>query len=83
MLSPVTQILTYFTVPTAVTALIVRVTSVSSLQISWGPPERLNGILTHYSITVTSESDGSQRTWRVQYDQLTEANVTDLGEIPL
>ena len=75
-----TPILMYFTVPTAVTALVVRVTSVSSLQISWGPPEMLNGILTHYSLTVTSESDGSQQTWRVQ---LTEVNVTDLGEIPL
>ena len=78
-----TPILMYFTVPTAVTALVVRVTSVSSLQISWGPPEMLNGILTHYSLTVTSESDGSQGIWRVQYDQLTEVNVTDLGEILL
>ena len=73
----------YFTVPTAVTALIVHVTSVSSLQISWGPPEMLNGILTYYSLTVTRESDGSQGIWRVQYDQLTEVNVTDLGEISL
>ena len=73
----------YFTVPTAVTALIVNVTSVSSLQISWGPPEMLNGILTYYSLTVTRESDGSQGIWRVQYDQLTEVNVTDLGEISL
>jgi len=73
----------YFTVPTAVTALVVHVTSVSSLQISWGPPEMLNGILTHYSLTVTSESDGSQWTWKVQYNQLTEVNVTDLGKISL
>jgi len=73
----------YFTVPTAVTALIVHVTSVSSLQISWGPPEMLNGILSYYSLTVTNESDGSQGIWRVQYDQLTEVNVTDLGEISL
>lgn len=66
---------------TAVTALVVHATSSSSLQISWGPPEMINGRLTHYSLILTSESDGSQQTRTVQYDQLTEVNITDLGEI--
>ena len=66
---------------TAVTELIVQTTSSSSLQISWGPPEMLNGILAYYELTITSEADGSQQTWRIQYNQLTEVNVTGLGKL--
>jgi len=69
----------YITASTPVTALIVRTTSSSSLQISWGPPEMLNGLLAYYELTITSEADGSQQTWRIQYNQLTEVNVTGLG----
>ena len=67
-------------VSTAVTAMIVRVTSSSSLQISWGPPEMINGLLTYYELTVTSEADGSQQTWQIQHNQSTEVNVTRLGK---
>ena len=70
----------YTVVSTAVTAMIVQMTSSSSLQISWGPPEMINGILTYYELTITSEADGSQQTWQTQYDQLTEVNVTGLGK---
>lgn len=83
LVSPVgIPIMMHLTGPsTAVTALVVHATSSSSLQISWGPPEMINGILTHYSLILTSESDGSQQTRTVQYNQLTEVNITDLGEI--
>ena len=72
--------LLYITASTPVTALIVQMTSSSSLQISWGPPEMLNGILAYYELTVTSEADGSQQTWRIQHNQPTEANITGLGK---
>ena len=65
---------------TAVTELTVQITSSSSLQISWEPPEMLNGILAYYELTITSEADGSQETWRIQYNQSTEVNVTGLGK---
>jgi len=48
----------YLSAPTAVTALVVHVLSISSLQISWGPPEMFDGIFS----LLTSESDGSQQT---------------------
>ena len=40
----------------------------------------LNGILTYYELTITSEADGSQQTWRIQHNHSTEVNVTGLGE---
>ena len=55
-------------------------TSSSSLQISWGPPEMLNGVLAYYELTITSEADGSQQTRRIQHNQPTEVNVTGLGK---
>ena len=64
---------------TAVTARIVRMTSSSSLQILWGPPEMLNGLLAYYELTITSEADGSQQTWQIQDNQSTAVNVTGLG----
>ena len=73
-------LLLYTTASTPVTALIVQVTSSSSLQISWGPPEMLNGILTYYELTITSEADGSLQTRRIQHNQSTEVNVTGLGK---
>ena len=66
-------------VSTAVTAMIVRMTSSFSLQISWGPPEMINGLLAYYELTITSESDGSQQTRQIQHNQSTEVNVTGLG----
>ena len=36
----------------------------------------INGILAYYELTITSEADGNQQTWRIQ---LTEVNVTGLG----
>ena len=65
---------------TAVTELTVQTTSSSSLRISWGPPEMINGLLAYYELTITSEADGSQETWRIQYNQSTEVNVTGLGK---
>ena len=73
------SILLYNTASTAVSAMIVRITSSSSLQISWGPPEMLNGLLAYYELTITSEADGSQQTWQIQYNQSAEVNVTGLG----
>ena len=67
-------------VSTAVTAMIVRMTSSFSLQISWGPPEMINGLLAYYELTITSEADGSQQTWQIQHNQSTEVNVTGLGK---
>ena len=74
------SILLYNTASTAVSAMIVRITSSSSLQISWGPPEMLNGLLAYYELTITSEADGSQQTWQIQYNQSTEVNMTGLGK---
>ena len=67
-------------VSTAVTAMIVRMTSSFSLQISWGSPEMINGLLAYYELTITSEADGSQQTWQIQHNQSTEVNVTGLGK---
>jgi len=39
----------------------------------------LNGLLAYYELTITSEADGSQQTWRIQYNQSTEVNMTGLG----
>ena len=61
--------------------MIVQITSSSSLQISWGPPEMINGILAYYELTITSKVSGSQQTWRIQYNQLTEVNITGLGKL--
>ena len=73
------SILLYNTASTAVTAMIVQITSSSSLQISWEPPEMINGLLAYYELTITSESDGSQQTRQIQHHQSTEVNVTGLG----
>ena len=59
----------------------MQITSSSSLQTSWGPPEMLNGILAYYELTITSKVSRRQQTWRIQYNQLTEVNVTGLGKL--
>ena len=58
----------------------MQITSSSSLQISWEPPEMLNGLFAYYELTITSEADGSQQTWQIQHNQSTEVNVTGLGK---
>ena len=74
------KILSHFVVPTAVTALDTERTSNTSLQVTWGLPEVLNGILVYYAVNASSISVGYFETWRIQVDDPLQLNISGLGK---
>ena len=80
--------LTSYTAPSEVTNFLVGVLSDTSLIIFWGPPERPNGILTHYAYTVsdnpaalgpeqTTAANDSQPQYTIRVDSLSKLSMKD------
>ena len=70
----------HFAVPTPVTALDTQRLSSTSLQVTWGLPEVLNGILVYYDVNVSSTSIGYFETWRIAADDPLQLNISGLGK---
>ena len=64
-----------------VTALDTERISGTSLRVTWGLPEVLNGILVYYAVNVSSISVGYFETWRIQADDPLQLNISNLGII--
>ena len=68
-----------YTAPQQVTQVIVNVISESSILVQWGPPERSNGILTHYTVVVFNQRTGFNFTSRVNALDANVITVTGLS----
>ena len=76
---PFVAMFSHFAVPTVVTALNTDRISGTSLRVTWGLPEVLNGILVYYDVNVSSISVGYFETWRIQADDPLQLNFSGLG----
>ena len=66
-----------------VTALDTERISDTSLRVTWGLPEVLNGILVYYAVNVSSISVGYFETWRIQADDPLQLNISNLGIVSI
>ena len=69
----------YTVAPQEVTQMMVHIINDSTVQVQWGPPARLNGVLTNYTIVVSNLVNGSNFSSQVDASDAQMVTITGLS----